>query len=64
MKDRINKSLVRIGIDKVFIVDTKLVKSMKWFDEEIQTTSHDDFFAKRPVDYSKFTQAVSVDSLF
>lgn len=64
MKDRINKSFKNIGLKKVFQITKEDIKKMQWFDEEIQANSHDDFFAKRPVDYSKFTEAVTEDSLF
>jgi ribonucleoside-diphosphate reductase beta chain len=64
MQNRIDKSLANIGLASVFNPPAEAVRRMLWFDEETGATSHDDFFAKRPVDYSKFTQVISSDNLF
>jgi len=64
MKDRINSSLKSIGIRKVFIIPPEKLKPMFWFDEEIKATTHDDFFAKRPTEYSKFNKIINEDNLF
>lgn len=64
MQDRINTSVKSIGINKIFSPDKKLVKSMKWFQEEINTEAHDDFFAVRPTEYSKVSEDINENSLF
>jgi ribonucleoside-diphosphate reductase beta chain len=64
MKNRINISMKSIGMRKPFNVLKEDIEKMKWFDEEINANTLDDFFAKRPVEYSKFTHAVSADNLF
>jgi ribonucleoside-diphosphate reductase beta chain len=64
MQNRIDRSLTNIGISRVFNPPAEEVRKMFWFDEETGVTSHDDFFAKRPTDYSKFTQVISGDNLF
>lgn len=64
MKQRVNDSLKAIDIPKVFEVDQEKLKSMLWFEEEIYANAHDDFFAKRPVDYSKHNQSYTADDLF
>lgn len=64
IKDRFNRSLVSIGIDKVFTIDEKLLESTEWFDDEILTTKHTDFFNKRSINYSKKQKSVTSDDLF
>jgi ribonucleoside-diphosphate reductase beta chain len=64
LKNRFNKSLESIGVEKVFEVDEKLVRETEWFDDEIIGTKHGDFFVKRSVNYSKRTQSITSDDLF
>lgn len=62
MKSRINRSLASIGIAPAFVTPSEV--PLRWFDEEIGAGTHDDFFAKRPTDYSKFTSPINGDNLF
>jgi len=64
LKNRFNKSLESIGIEKVFDIDEALVGETEWFDDEIIGTKHGDFFIKRSVNYSKRTQSITSDDLF
>ena len=64
IKDRFNRSLENIGIDNVFNVDTETLKSTEWFDDEILTTKHTDFFNKRSINYTKRGKSVTSDDLF
>lgn len=64
MKSRINTSLEQIGLNAIFEIDQNLLKAMNWFEEEVFANTLDDFFAKRPVEYSKHNQSFSADSLF
>lgn len=64
LKDRFNKSLESIGVEKVFEVNETLVRETEWFDDEIIGTKHGDFFVKRSVNYSKRTQSITSDDLF
>lgn len=64
MKSRINTSLEQIGLHPIFDIDADLLKSMNWFEEEVFANTLDDFFAKRPVEYSKHNQSFTADSLF
>tara|TARA_R100000935_G_scaffold13736_5_gene27586 strand:+ start:13899 stop:15173 length:1275 start_codon:yes stop_codon:yes gene_type:complete len=64
LKNRFNKSLESIGIEKVFEIDEALVDETEWFDDEIIGTKHGDFFVKRSVNYSKRTQSITSDDLF
>jgi ribonucleoside-diphosphate reductase beta chain len=64
IKNRFNKSLESIGIEKIFEVDAELIKETEWFDDEIIGTKHGDFFVKRSINYSKRTQSITSDDLF
>lgn len=64
MKQRVNQSLEEIHLRPIFEIDTNLSNQMNWFEEEVFAQAHDDFFAKRPVDYSKHNQSFSVNDLF
>ena len=64
IKNRFNKSLESIGIDKIFDIDEQLVLETEWFDDEIIGTKHGDFFVKRSINYSKRTQSITSDDLF
>ena len=37
---------------------------MTWFEEEVFANSLDDFFAKRPVDYTKHDKSITANDLF
>ncbi|MBK9564707.1 MAG: ribonucleotide-diphosphate reductase subunit beta [Saprospiraceae bacterium] len=64
MKFRVDESLERIGMKKVFHVSDEEYKPMIWFEEEVFANSLDDFFAKRPVDYTKHDKSITADDLF
>jgi len=64
IKDRFNRSLKSIGIDPVFTTDEKLLETTEWFDDEILTTKHTDFFNKRSINYSKKQKSITEDDLF
>ncbi|BDD00511.1 ribonucleotide-diphosphate reductase subunit beta [Persicobacter psychrovividus] len=61
---RTAKSLEDIGIHDFSKPDPEAVKRMLWFEEEVFANTQDDFFAKRPVDYSKHNQSITADDLF
>ena len=64
IKDRFNRSLKAIGIDGVFNVNESLLETTEWFDDEILTTKHTDFFVKRSINYSKKQKSITSDDLF
>jgi len=64
IKNRFNKSLESIGIEKVFDTDEELLAKTDWFDDEIIGTKHGDFFVKRSINYSKRTKSITSDDLF
>lgn len=64
MKFRVDESLKQIGFDTVFNVTHAEYQPMSWFEEEVFANSLDDFFAKRPVDYTKHDKSITADDLF
>ena len=64
IKNRFNLSLNSIGIDNVFKVDKKILETTEWFDDEILTTKHTDFFNKRSINYSKKQKSITLNDLF
>ena len=45
-------------------MDAELVKETSWFDDEIVGTKLTDFFNKRSVNYTKFSQSITAGTLF
>ncbi|MDY3363771.1 ribonucleotide-diphosphate reductase subunit beta [Riemerella anatipestifer] len=64
MKYRIDDSLKRIGMASMFNITEEEYKPMVWFEEEVFANSLDDFFAKRPVDYTKHDKSITANDLF
>jgi len=64
IKDRFNRSLKAIGIESIFKTDEKILETIEWFDDEILTTKHTDFFHKRSINYSKKQKSITSDDLF
>lgn len=64
IKNRFNNSLNSLGIKKIFDIDAKLLEKTDWFDDEIMTTKHGDFFVKRSVNYNKRVTSITGNDLF
>jgi ribonucleoside-diphosphate reductase beta chain len=66
MKQRLNDSLRQLQYVPIVFTDyeTANASNLKWFEEEIFANSLDDFFAKRPVDYTKHDKPVTENDLF
>ncbi len=64
MKFRADESLSQIGIEKLFFISEYDYQPVSWFEEEVFANSLDDFFAKRPVDYTKHDKSITADDLF
>lgn len=64
IKNRLNNSLEAIGIKKIFDIDEYEVSKTDWFDDEVMSTKHWDFFVKRSVNYNKRSKSVTSDDLF
>lgn len=64
IKNRLNNSLEDIGYERIFDTDISIVEQTDWFDDEILSTSHKDFFDKRSTNYTKRSQSLTADDLF
>ena len=64
IKNRFNVSLNSIGIDSIFDINETLLETTEWFDDEILTTKHTDFFNKRSINYSKKSKSITSNDLF
>ena len=64
IKYRVDESLERIGFPKQFLISNSQYEPMKWFEEEVFANSLDDFFAKRPVEYTKHDKSITANDLF
>ena len=64
IKNRFNVSLNSIGVDSIFDINETLLETTEWFDDEILTTKHTDFFNKRSINYSKKQKSITEDDLF
>lgn len=64
MKYRADESLRQINLPAQFNITTEQNKPMLWFEEEVFANSLDDFFAKRPVEYTKHDKSISAHDLF
>lgn len=64
MKYRIDDSLMQIGMSKIYNVTNAEYAPMRWFEEEVFANSLDDFFAKRPVEYTKHDKSITANDLF
>lgn len=64
MKYRADDSLRKIGMPPQFNLSAEALTPMMWFEEEVFANSLDDFFAKRPVEYTKHDKSISANDLF
>jgi ribonucleoside-diphosphate reductase beta chain len=64
IKNRLNESLVQIGIKPILEVDKVALEKTVWFDEDVLGNTATDFFFKRPVEYSKKAQSFSASDIF
>jgi len=65
IKNRLNESLIQIGIKPVFDdVDSELLNKTQWFDEDVLGNTATDFFHKRPTEYSKKDKSYDEADLF
>lgn len=72
MKSRVDESIKEMDFfknepeykDGIFKITAEQLAPMKWWDIETKSQTLSDFFAVRPVDYSKHNQPFSEDNLF
>lgn len=64
IKHRFNESLKAIGVPSGFEIKKDILKETEWFEDEVLTTKHTDFFYKRSINYSKKAKSITEDDLF
>lgn len=64
MKFRVDDSMKKIGLKSIFNVSSEAFKPLAWFEEEVFANTLDDFFAKRPTDYTKHDKPITANDLF
>lgn len=64
IKNRLNNSLKSIGEEPLFEVDQEMIDKTEWFDIEVITTKHTDFFVKRSINYNKRSKSITSEDLF
>ena len=64
IKQRLNNSLISIGVSPVFVINEALVEKTEWFDDEVIATKQVDFFDKRSINYNKRQSSVTGEDLF
>ena len=63
-KNRLNDSLIGIGLNPIFDVNEKRLERTKWFDEKLIAGAHVDFFNQRSVGYSRKNKSITENDLF
>lgn len=64
IKKRLNDSIESIGGVGPFELNQTVLSELLWFTEELDAEINTDFFYKRPVTYSKGSQAITAETLF
>lgn len=64
VKNRFNESLVMIDCVPIFEVNQELLKQCEWFNIEVLSETHTDFFWKTPTNYTKKKQAITDEDIF
>jgi len=64
IKVRMNNSLKQAGFPTIFEINQELADKTSWFDDEVMTTKHTDFFQKRSVNYNKKSKSITAQDLF
>lgn len=64
IKKRLNESIISIGFEPQFDIDTDLIEKSKWMDEALLGNSKTDFFFKKPIDYAKNNKSYNEEDLF
>lgn len=64
VQQRLNDSLVSIGMTPLYEPDQELLASTMWMDEALLGNSKTDFFHKKPIDYAKSNKTYKAEDLF
>lgn len=64
IKNRMNRSLIGVGLKPLYSPIEEMLEQTDWFDNEVLATKQVDFFSKRSVNYNKRSSSVTSDDLF
>lgn len=64
LKRRLNESLIGIGFDSIFEIDSTLESKTLWMDDEVFAQSLTDFFHKKPIEYQRKMVRFDAQDLF
>ena len=64
LKNRFNKSMEMINIEPLFEINKDILKHSEWFEIEVLSENHVDFFAKTPTNYTKKAQSITSNDIF
>lgn len=64
IKMRMNDSLVKIGFEEVFELNTDTRTKTMWMEEEVYASALTDFFYKRPIEYQKNMKSYDITEMF
>lgn len=64
LKNRFNTSMEMIGVEHLFEVNKDVLKHTEWFDVELFSENHTDFFNKTPTNYTKKAQSITKTDIF
>ena len=64
IKNRFNESVISIGGQKIFDINYQKLEQLEWFNEELKSETHIDFFYKKSTAYSKRTKSINASDLF
>jgi ribonucleoside-diphosphate reductase beta chain len=63
-KNRFNDSLIMINCNPIFEINKELLNQSQWFNVEVDSDTHTDFFHKTPTSYLKKAQSIQASDLF
>ena len=64
LQRRMDESLVKLGIEPIFVQNKLLDDKVGWMEEEVYASALTDFFVKKPIDYAKANKSYSEHDLF
>jgi len=64
IRKRANEKLKELGYESLFKFDVKSAEELDWFYHLTGGTTHTDFFAVRPTDYSKANEGEDFNDIW
>jgi ribonucleoside-diphosphate reductase beta chain len=64
LKSRFNQSMEMIDVEPLFEINKDILKHSEWFEIEVLSEVHTDFFNKTPTNYTKKAQSITSEDIF